>query len=110
MSSDTNSARPRQSFAPEPLKRFTANPVNKERLKAILQEPAFIAAMNLLENENRVRATTLFSNHAAPDLVVIRQTAYHAGVAEVYERLQDLAKVAPVTSEPEAWDHIQPPN
>lgn len=108
MSSDTESSRPRQSFAPEPLKRFTSNPVNREKLKAILQEPAFIAAINLLENQDRVRAATLFTNSAAPDPVVIRQAAYHAGVAEIYERLQGLVS-APTSGETLAgWDHIQP--
>lgn len=107
MSSDTQSVRPRQSFAPEPLRRFTANPVNREKLKAILQEPAFIAAINLLENQDRVRAHILFSRNAAPDLVVIRQAAYHAGVADIYERLQDIVSAPTSDDTLMPFDHIE---
>jgi hypothetical protein len=96
---------PRHALPPEPLRRFIANQVNREKLKAILREPAFIAAMNFLQEQNRIGLPEL---NSLPDMVVIRRTSYLSGVAGVYERLQELTKLTDAPEEVEAWDHIQP--
>lgn len=93
----------RHAEPPWPLVRFTRQPENREKLKAIVREPAFIAAINFLCEQDRVRPEHL---NSTPDQVLIRKAAFHAGVASVYERLKDLT-LEPAALEPTpAWDHL----
>jgi hypothetical protein len=96
---------PRQSLVPAKLSRFVQNPENREALKRILREPAFIAAMNMLGEQSRMSGNTLQS---CPDNVIARLSAYHAGVSGVYERLEALAHYTPEAADLGEWDHLQP--
>lgn len=96
---------PRQSLVPVKLSRFVQNPENREALKRVLREPAFIAAMNLLGEQSRMGGNTL---HSCPDNVIARLSAYHAGVSGVYERLEALAHHTPAEADLGEWDHLKP--
>ncbi len=95
----------RHALAPEPLIRFMSDPIRRDTLKAILREPVFIAAMNLLQETSRVRPEHL-SN--LPDISILRKTAFHAGIASVYESLQELTKNNELPPDIEGWDHLKP--
>lgn len=94
---------PRHALAPEPLTRFITNPVTRETLKNILREPAFISAMNFLQEQDRLRPEQLDS---LPDIIVVRKAAYHASTSSIYERLQNLTKVHEPIPTTEGWDHL----
>ena len=96
---------PRQSLVPAKLSRFVQNPENREALKRVLREPAFIAALNMLGEQSRMSGNTL---QTMPDNVIARLSAYHAGVSGVYERLEALATIAPQAEDLSEWDHLQP--
>lgn len=96
---------PRQAEPPVKLKRFVESPLNRDRLKQILRDPVFIAAMNLLESQSRVTEAMI---HAMPDVIVARKAAYQAGVSGVYERLEALTHTAEVAEMLEGWDHLTP--
>ncbi len=96
---------PRQSLVPAKLSRFVQNPENREALKRVLREPAFIAAMNMLGEQNKVSDTMLTTY---TDAIIARKAAYHAGVSGVYERLEALAHYTPEAADLGEWDHLQP--
>ena len=62
---------------------------SRERLRSILADPVFLAAMAVVQEECRVRQPDL---DKYPDLVVTRRTAYHSGVSEVAEKLRYLSR------------------
>lgn len=95
----------RHALAPEPLTRFLNDPIRRESLRAILRDPAFIAAMNYLQEQDRVRPEHL--THL-PDISILRKTAFYAGVASVYERLQELTRINEIPQAIEGWDHLTP--
>lgn len=96
---------PRQSLVPAKLSRFVQNPENRETLKRILREPAFIAALNLLGEQDKVSDSMLTS---LPDTVLARKAAKHAGVSGVYERLEAIANTSPSEAALGEWDHLKP--
>jgi hypothetical protein len=62
---------------------------SRERLRSILADPVFLAAMAVVQEDCRVRQPDL---DKFPDLVVTRRTAYHSGVSEVAEKLRRLSR------------------
>jgi|APGre2960657373_1045057.scaffolds.fasta_scaffold01549_3 hypothetical protein len=62
---------------------------SRERLRSILADPVFLAAMAVVQEDCRVRQPDL---DKYPDLVVTRRTAYHSGVSEVAEKLRRLSR------------------
>jgi len=62
---------------------------SRERLRSILADPVFIAAMAVVQEECRVKQPDL---DKYPDLVVTRRTSYHSGVSEVAEKLHYLSR------------------
>jgi len=73
---------------------------SRERLRSILADPVFLAAMAVVQEDCRVKQPDL---DKYPDLVVTRRTAYHSGVSEVAEKLRRLSRMkhAEDTSEDE---------
>lgn len=107
MSEQTPEPTTRHALAPEPLTRFITNEIRREELKSILRSPTFIAAMNYLQEVDRVKESDLRS---APDITILRKSAFHASTASIYERLVELTKLSTPHEEQEAWDHLKPTN
>jgi FPC/CPF motif-containing protein YcgG len=75
---------------------------NLERLRAILADPTFIAATNIITTEAALSGTVVFRDPERLQLYA----AYNAGINDFLTRLEQLA-VAPVERDiPAEWDHI----
>jgi hypothetical protein len=71
---------------------------SRERLRSILADPVFLAAMAVVQEDCRVKQSDL---DKYPDLVVTRRTAYHSGVSEVCEKLRYLSRRKHTEDNPE---------
>jgi len=71
---------------------------SRERLRSILADPVFLAAMSVVQEDCRVKQSDL---DKYPDLVVTRRTAYHSGVSEVAEKLRYLSRKKHTEDAPE---------
>lgn len=98
---------PRQAHVPTKLSQFVKHQDNRATLKRILKEPAFIAAMNMLGEEDKVTDHMLSS---LQDTVLARKIAKHAGVSGVYERLEGLAALTTDVEDFTPWEHLSNQN
>lgn len=82
---------------------------SRERLRIILADPVFLAAMAVVQEDCRVKQSDL---DKYPDIVVTRRTSYHSGVSEVPEKLRYLSRKKLIDEAPEdeeeAFDWIKP--
>ena len=62
---------------------------SRERLRIILADPVFLAAMAVVQEDCRVKQPDF---DKLLDPVLTRRTAYHAGVSEVAEKLRRLSR------------------
>lgn len=99
---------PRQAKPPTLLAWLHADE-NQERLKQILTDPVFTAAVNYIIEESRVTSKQL-TTEAVPDAVIVRRASVHAGVVEFVQKFKDLIKRKGATALTDAWDHINPLN
>jgi len=80
---------------------------SRERLRAILADPVFIAAMSVIQEECRVSKADLDKQI---DAVLTRRTAYHSGVADVPGNLRALLSrsTAEVPQDEDPFDYLTP--
>jgi hypothetical protein len=62
---------------------------SRERLRGILADPVFLAAMAVVQEDCRVKQPDL---DRLIDLTLTRRTAYHSGVSEVPEKIRYLSR------------------
>jgi hypothetical protein len=71
---------------------------SRERLRSILADPVFLAAMAVIQEECRVKQSDL---DKLIDLTLTRRTAYHSGVSETPEKLRYLSRRKHTEDNPE---------
>lgn len=106
-----NSTTPRQARRNPTLQAWVSNEANIEQLKAILENPAFVAAASYVIDLCRVTSEDLIGAKAELPEVIVRKAAMHAGSVQFLDSLKNIIVASRKTSpiEPEAWEHIHPP-
>lgn len=107
----TKNATPRQARTNPTLKAWVSNEANIEQLKAILENPAFVAATSYVIDLLRVTSDDLIGAKAELPEVIVRKAAMHAGSVQFLDSLKNIIQSSRKHSslEPEAWEHIHPP-
>lgn len=99
---------PRQAQPPTLLAWLHAE-AHQERLKQILTDPVFTAAVNYIIEKSRATSAKLVTE-PVPDAVIVRRASVHAGTVEFVDELRSLIKRPGASAMTEAWDHINPLN
>lgn len=99
---------PRQA-QPPPIRQWLDAEAHQERLKQILTDPVFIAAINYITEKARVTSKQLVTE-AVPDAVIVRRASVHAGIVEFIDEFRALIKRPSSAAPLESWDHINPFN
>ena len=87
---------------------WLASEENRNRLKAILTDPVFLAAAHYVTEANRVN-TSMLVMEAMPDSVIARRAAAHAGCVEFLAGLKNLTAQKVIPQTPEPYAHIKSP-
>lgn len=75
---------------------------NLDQLRAILADPTFIAATNIITGEASLNSVVVFRDPERLNLYA----AYNAGINDFLTRLEQLATAPVVQANPIEWDHI----
>jgi hypothetical protein len=87
---------------------WLASEQNRNHLKAILNDPVFLAAAHYVTEANRVN-TSMLVMEAMPDNVIARRAAAHAGCVEFIAGLKNLTVQKVIPQTPEPYAHIKSP-